>query len=162
MTRPEYVYVTYIQSTPEAVWEALTAPTFTAQYWGGRRLESDWQAGSPLRHVRPDGGTFGEGTVLVSEPPHRLAYSFHLNTGRGRLAPSPAVVSFELEALGPTVRLTLRHEHADDSPRRQVMEAAWPTILSGLKTLLETGVPLPVTGMDIGPATTGQDTQSAD
>jgi uncharacterized protein YndB with AHSA1/START domain len=142
MTRPEFVYVIYIQSTPEAVWEALTAPEFTAQYWGGRRVESEWTAGSTVRHLRPDGGSCGEGKVLVADVPRRLSYTFHLRLAEDRVAEHPARVTFEIEAIGPTVKLTLRHDHADDSPRRRTMEDAWPVILSSLKSLLETGQPL--------------------
>ncbi len=69
MNKPEFVYITYIEATPEAVWQALTSPEFTARYWAGRRIESDWQVGSPVRHLRPDGGDFGEGEVLAADPP---------------------------------------------------------------------------------------------
>jgi uncharacterized protein YndB with AHSA1/START domain len=142
MSKPEFVYVIFIQSTPEAVWQALTEPEFIAKYWGGRRLESDWQVGSPVRHMRPDGGSFGEGKVLAADPSRLLSYSFHLRQSDGTLVEPPGHVTFEIEAAGSAVKLTLKHEHGDDSPRRQVMNNAWPAILSSLKSLLETGEPL--------------------
>ena len=159
MDKPDFVYVVFIQSTPAAVWQALTTPEFTARYWGGRRIESDWQVGSPVRHLRPDGGSYGEGEVLAADPSRLLSYTFHLRSGEGRVADSPARVTFEIEAAGAAVKLTLKHQHAADSVRREIMDNAWPAILSSLKTLLETGEPLAFTGPGLGPKETGPTTR---
>jgi len=89
---PSYVYVTYIQSSPERVWEALTDPDLTAQYWGHSNV-SDWQAGSPWEHRRTDGSGIPDvaGTVLESVPPRRLTMTFDANALEAASAGWPAV-----------------------------------------------------------------------
>ncbi len=144
-----YVYTTYIMSTPEKVFEALTTPEFTMQYWGGAELRSDWRAGSPLEAYHPDREDFC-GEVLAVEPPHRLAYTF---TGRAEIAEGrpPTTVEFSIGPFGDAaVKLTVLH--SDFTPdergaqdRRDVGEG-WPAILSALKTLLESGSPMPSPG----------------
>ncbi len=81
MTEREFVYVTYIEATPERVWEALTSGDFTEQYWGGGRIESDWEVGSPVRHVKHDRGMDWEGEVLEYDPPRRLSYTMIAREG---------------------------------------------------------------------------------
>ena len=157
MNRPDFVYVVFILSTPEAVWQALTTPEFTARYWDGRRIESDWRVGSSVLHVLPDGRAIGEGKVLAGDPPRLLSYTFHLRTGKDQVAAHPAEVTFEIEPAGPAVKLTLKHRHAKDSPRREVMNNAWPAILSSLKTLLETGKPLPFLALGSGTGGAGRE-----
>lgn len=76
MDKPVFTYVTDIATTPEQLWEALTSGDFTYQYWGGRRIESAWKPGSPVKHVREDGGTDWQGEVLEADPPKRLSYTF--------------------------------------------------------------------------------------
>lgn len=78
MGESEFVYVAYIATTPEKLWEALTDGDFTQRYWGGRRIQSDWNVGSPVRHVRSDGGIDWQGEVLQSQRPHLLSYTFHM------------------------------------------------------------------------------------
>lgn len=78
MEKPSYVYVTYIATTPERLWEALTDGRFTRQYWGGRRITSDWKIGAPVSHVREDGCIDWVGQVLRYEPPRLLSYTFHM------------------------------------------------------------------------------------
>jgi uncharacterized protein YndB with AHSA1/START domain len=73
MSKPPFVYVTYINTTPEKLWEALTDGEFTRRYWGRRRIQSDWSVGSPVRHVREDGGIDWEGEVLQAQPPRLLS-----------------------------------------------------------------------------------------
>lgn len=85
MSERRYVYTTYIRSTAEQVFRALTTPEFTMQYWGGAELTSDWRVGSPLEAVHPDHDDF-IGEILAVEPPHRLSYTF---TGRAERAVSP-------------------------------------------------------------------------
>ena len=150
--KPKFVYVTLIKTTPEKLWAALTDPEFTKQYWFDTRVESDWKIGSPLAyHWR--GQMANEGTVLECDPPRRLAYTFrHLLDDDMRQEP-PSRVTFIIEPLkskagpqGDTVRLTVTHE--DFPPDSKVFPAisnGWPSILSGLKTLLETGQPLDLT-----------------
>ena len=111
--RPTYVYVTYIESSPERVWEALTDPDLTAQYWGHSNV-SDWQAGSPWEHRRVDGSGIADvvGTVLESVPPRRLTMTFD---APGDAPPEgPSKVTFDIEPYHEIVRLTVTHENLAD------------------------------------------------
>ena len=145
-----YVYTTYIVTTPEKVFEALTRPEFTMQYWGGAELRSDWAVGSPLEAHHPDRDDFC-GEVLAVDPPRRLAYTF---TGRAEIAEGrpPTTVEFEIAPFGDAaVKLTVLHsdftaDERGDRDRRDIGEG-WPAVLAALKTLLETGVPLPAPGL---------------
>ncbi|MEE2060711.1 ArsR/SmtB family transcription factor [Rhodococcus artemisiae] len=151
MSKPTFVYVTYIQTTPEKLWQALTDAAFIRRWFGGMAMESDWQVGSPIIAIDPDGTRVETGeVVLESEPGKRLAYTFKVAADAGseyaELAEEPASrVTFELEQDGETVKLTLTH---DDfiGPESKVLESVqhgWPAFMSSLKTLLETGEPLP-------------------
>lgn len=144
---PKFVYVTLINTTPEKLWAALTEPEFTQQYWIGTRVESDWRVGSRMVYRR-NGEVSDEGTVLISEPPRLLSYTFHHVLDEELRSEPPSRVTFEIEPLarkktgpfGDAVRLTVTHE--DFPPESKVLSAisgGWPVILSGLKTLLETG-----------------------
>ena len=139
--KPAYVYVTYIESTPERVWEALTDADLTAQYWGHRN-ESDWQRGSEWRHVRTDGS--GEydiiGTVVESDPPRRLVHTWSDPAGDGDAGPSR--VTYDLESYGGTVRLTVTHVDLADERDLRAVSGGWPAVLSNLKSFLETGRPM--------------------
>jgi uncharacterized protein YndB with AHSA1/START domain len=153
MNNPQkFVYVTIIATTPEKLWEALTNPEFTAQYFFGTRVESDWKVGSKFIFRRPNVIT-DEGTVLRAEPPRLLSYTFQHLWDEEMRKEAPSRVTFEIKSLeeksgklsGPAVRLTVTHE--DFPPESKVFPAisnGWPSILSGLKTLLETGKPLPL------------------
>lgn len=144
-----YVYTTYIVAPAEKVFTALTTPEFTMQYWGGAELRSEWTPGSPLEAHHPDRDDFC-GEVLAVDPPRRLAYTF---TGRGEIAEGrpPTTVEFEIAPFGDAaVKLTVVHsdftaDERGEQDRRDVGEG-WPAILSALKTLLETGSPLPGPG----------------
>ncbi|MET7397909.1 metalloregulator ArsR/SmtB family transcription factor [Dactylosporangium sp. NPDC005572] len=160
MDGPVFTYTTYIATSPERLWAALTQPEFTRQYWGGASLHSDWQAGSPIRwQDSPDGPLHDRGDrVLRAEPPRLLQYSWHQFQPEhaevfgwspeelARHAAEPrSKVTFTIEDAGPgRVRLTLVH---DDFVPGSVMHEAisgrlggsggWPELLSDLKTLLE-------------------------
>ncbi len=144
-----YVYTTYIRTTPQRVFDALTTPEFTMQYWGGAELRSDWQVGSPLEAYHPDREDF-IGEILAVEPPNRLSYTF---TGKAEQeAGRPAtVVEFEIAPFGDeVVKLTVQHTGftADEQGEQDLRDVGggWPAILSALKTLLESGEPLPSPG----------------
>jgi uncharacterized protein YndB with AHSA1/START domain/DNA-binding transcriptional ArsR family regulator len=130
---PDYVYVTYIQSTPEQVWHALTDEDLTAEYWGHRNV-SDWQPGSPWQHVRTDGSGISDidGEVLEADPPRRLAITF----GEGTR------VTFTIEPHQDIVRLTVLHENIPDQENYDALSGGWPAVMANLKSLLETGKPL--------------------
>ncbi|MGH2355245.1 MAG: ArsR/SmtB family transcription factor [Chloroflexota bacterium] len=153
MEKPSYVYVTYIATTPERLWEALTTGEFTRQYWGGRRLTSTWQVGAPVSHVREDGGVDWNGEVLRWEPLRRLAYTFHMQISDAHRGERPSRVTFELEPLGPVVKLTLTHdEFGPESATLETTRHGWPAILSSLKSLLERGAPLGFSTLGFGPS----------
>lgn len=140
--RPNYVYVTYIASSPERVWQALTDAELTGQYWGHSNI-SDWQVGSRWEHRRVDGSQIADviGTVLESVPPRRLAMTFD---GPGSVpAGGPSKVIFEIEPFHEIVRLTVTHENLADSEALEAVSAGWPAVCANLKSLLETGHVLP-------------------
>jgi uncharacterized protein YndB with AHSA1/START domain/DNA-binding transcriptional ArsR family regulator len=141
-TQPGYVYVTYIESSPERVWEALTDPDLTARYWGHSNV-SDWENGSPWEHRRVDGSGIADmiGTVLESVPPRRLTLTFD---SPARTPPQgPSTVTFDIEPYHEIVRLTVTHENLPDDDAREAVSAGWPAVCANLKSLLETGHVLP-------------------
>ncbi|NLU70870.1 metalloregulator ArsR/SmtB family transcription factor [Streptomyces sp. HNM0574] len=158
-----FVYMTYIRTTPERLWQALTDPAFTRRYWGVA-LETDWAVGSAM--VWEEGGDGAQSrsrtedpgqVVLEAEPGRRLAYTWHTFTPewaasvgvdeetRARLAAERrSKVTFDLEPLGEMVKLTVVHDDFEpDSTLRGMIGEGWPALLASLKTLLETGDPLP-------------------
>ncbi|GAA3530251.1 metalloregulator ArsR/SmtB family transcription factor [Nonomuraea rosea] len=157
MGEHDFVYTTYIKTTPERLWQALTEPAFTERYWGVA-LESEWTAGSALTW-KQGGVTIAdpEQVVLESEPGRRLAYTWHTFTPefaeeaglseetRARMAAEPrSRVTFEIEPLGEMVKLTIVHGGFEaGSAVRAAVSGGWPELVAGLKTLLETGQPLP-------------------
>ena len=138
MSKPGFVYVTYIETTAEKLWQALTSSDFTALYWFGYRVNSDWKVGSPYKFFK-EGSKSVEGKVLESDPPRRLAYSWT------PCAPEfqherPSRVTFEIEPLGKVVKLVVTHEGFDEGSKSLVMiSEGWPVVLSNLKSLLEVG-----------------------
>lgn len=157
MNQTDFVYTTYIRTTPERLWEALTDPAWTKRYWGVE-LESDWKEGSTVAW-KQGGVTVAdpEQVVLESEPGRRLAYSWHTMTqefaaavGLGEetaaeMRKEPrSTVTFEIEQAGQMVKLTVVHGgFVPDSVVRESVGQGWPAVLSNLKTLLETGETLP-------------------
>jgi uncharacterized protein YndB with AHSA1/START domain len=142
--KPEFIYVTYIETTPEKLWQALTDGDFTERYWFGVRLKSNWKAGSSFEMVRSDGTVSDAGKVIEYDPPRRLAYTF-VNVSDEYKGELPALATFVIEPLGKLVKLTLTHEgFAEDSKFFLGISKGWPAILSGLKSLLETGKPLEI------------------
>jgi uncharacterized protein YndB with AHSA1/START domain/DNA-binding transcriptional ArsR family regulator len=140
--RPSFVYVTYIESTPERVWQALTDADLTGQYWGHSNV-SDWQAGSRWEHRRVDGSGIADviGTVLESAPPRRLTMTFD---APGQEPPGgPSSVTFEIERYHEIVRLTVTHQNLADSEAMEAVSVGWPAVCANLKSLLETGHVLP-------------------
>jgi uncharacterized protein YndB with AHSA1/START domain len=153
MSKPPFVYVTYINTTPEKLWGALTDGQFTRRYWGGRRIQSDWNVGSPVRHVREDGGIDWEGEVLQAQPPRLLSYTFHMQISAQHRGERPSRVTFELQRIGSVVKLTLIHDDFESaSATFETTRHGWPAIMSSLKSLLEVGSPLPFQGLGFGPS----------
>ncbi|MBL7524417.1 metalloregulator ArsR/SmtB family transcription factor, partial [Frankia sp. CNm7] len=140
--QPSYVYVTYIHSTPERAWHALTDADLTAAYWGHSNI-SDWREGSAWEHRRVDGSGIADvvGTVLTSEPPRLLVITFD---EPGAEPPNgPSRVTFLIEPYHEIVRLTVTHENLADDKALEAISAGWPAVLANLKSLLETDRPLP-------------------
>lgn len=142
--RPTFRYVTYVRATPESVWQALTDADLTAAYWGHSNV-SDWQVGSTWEHRRTDGSGVVDvvGTVLESDPPRRLAITFGGVDGGADDAGDPSVVTFEVDAFHEIVRLTVTHTGIPDAANLESAALGWSSVLSNLKTLLETGEVLP-------------------
>ena len=140
--KPEFVYVTYIESAPEKIWGALTDPELTAEYWGHSNV-SDWQVGSSWDHQRTDGTRTADvvGAVVESAPPTRLATTWE-EPGEHRPA-GPSRVTFDIQPFGDIVRLTVTHENLADEAERDASAAGWSAVTSNLKSLMETGHTLP-------------------
>lgn len=158
MSTTEFVYTTYIKTTPERLWQALTDPAFTSRYWGVR-FDTDWNAGSTMiwegegdaRRSDP------EQVVLESDPPRRLSYTWHTFTpgwaefaGVGddvlaTISQEPrSKVTFDIEPHGDSVKLTVVHDGFEPgSTVLEMISGGWPALIASLKTLLETGEPLP-------------------
>jgi uncharacterized protein YndB with AHSA1/START domain len=136
----KFVYVTYIRTTPEKLWDALTKPEFTRAYWCETWHDSAWEAGSPWRLMIPDGRVGDSGEVLEIDRPRRLVLSWR-NEFRPELkSEGYSRAAFELEPVGDTVKLTVIHEmDRDGSKFIDAVSSGWPHILSSLKSLLETG-----------------------
>lgn len=142
--KAEFVYVSYIATTPEKLWAALTSGDFTRQYWYDRRLESTWEVGAPLYFY--DGASdviTDRGEVLEYTPPRRLSYTFRPEFA-GAIDDDYSRVSFTIEAQQEgMVKLMLVHDELPDEETAKGFREGWSPILSSLKTFLETGKPLP-------------------
>lgn len=140
MAESRFVYVTYIRTTPEKLWQALREPEFTRQYWAETWQECEWKQGASWKIMIPDGRVGDSGEVLEIVPNRRLVLSW-----RNEFVPEMRVedysrLTYELEPLGDSVKFTLIHEM--DKPDSKLIEAVstgWPHILASLKSLLETG-----------------------
>lgn len=157
-SRPAFVYTTYISTTPERLWQALTDPAFTRRYWG-TAFETDWKVGSTMTWEY-GGVTIADPAqvVLESEPYRRLAYTWQTVTPEFARAVGfsdeylakaagerRSKVTFEIEPLGETVKLTVVHDGFDPgSVMLESVSGGWPQVLSSLKTLLEQGEALDI------------------
>ena len=142
MAKPKLEYQAYIRTAPAALWEALTNPQMTRQYFYGLAVASDWKPGSSIKHVNPDGtSTTIEGSVVEIVPRKRLVHTF-ATTG---VSDAPSRVTWEIEPMGSVTLLTLTHDGFDgETPTYQSVARGWNPVISGLKTLLETGRPLEI------------------
>jgi uncharacterized protein YndB with AHSA1/START domain len=136
--RPKFVYVTYIKSTREKVFQALTDGDISEKYWFGNRVESDWKVGGNVKFY-DDGKLVHDDPLLAYDPPSLLSYSWRPLHKRFE-DETPSRVTCTLEEIDGYVKLTLVHE--DFMPGGKMMDAVsqgWPVVLSNLKTLMETG-----------------------
>ncbi|MEA2884046.1 MAG: hypothetical protein QOH32_3302 [Bradyrhizobium sp.] len=144
--RPAIVYVIYIASTPEQVWEALTSAEPSKQYFSGLAVELEQRVGGVLAVRLPDGAVHISGEVIECEPPRRLSVTWNVNWPALVEKLGPTLVTWEIEPAGDAVRLTLMQAH--DRPISDDIlsggRAGWPAILSSMKSLLETGTALSI------------------
>ena len=144
MANSKFVYVTYIRTTPEKLWDALTKPEFTREYWFGVWQDCSWEKGARWQLKRSDGSIVDAGEVVEIDRPRRLVLSWR-NEFRPELkAEGASRATIELEPTGESVRLTITHEmERDGSKLIEAVSEGWPRVLSGLKSLLETGKAMP-------------------
>lgn len=145
MPEQTFVYVTYIRTSPERLWDALSKPEFTRRYWFGYHQESNWTVGSSWKLVSADGQVADTGEVVEIDPPRRLVLKWR-NEFRPELkAEGFTRCTFEIDREGELVKLTVTHEA--DRPHKLIdkVSQGWPRVLSSLKSLLETGEGLPRT-----------------
>ena len=141
MARSTFIYVTYIRTTPEKLWSALTTDVdFMKQYWFGVHCQSEWTAGSSWKMVSGNGQILDAGEILEAEPPRRLVIRWQHQTRPELKAEGDSLCTMELEPSGTAVRLSITHSiEREPSKLIEAVSGGWPKILSNLKSLLETG-----------------------
>jgi uncharacterized protein YndB with AHSA1/START domain len=144
MAHSSFIYVTYIRAPQQKVWDALTQPEFQKQYWFGVHQESAWKAGAPWKMVFSDGRVADAGEVLEIDAPRRLVLKWQ-NQFRPELKEEGYLrCVYELEQTGEIVKLTIAHTiERENAKLIEAVSGGWPMILSSLKSMLETGEPLP-------------------
>ncbi len=143
--KPRLVYQIIIKAPPARVWDAITKPEFTARYYYGCAVQTDLTAGGSFAYHMPNGAPIVEGQVVAAEPPNRLVHTYH-SVWPPMNADAPTQVTWELEALpGGVTKVTVIHEdfQGETATYQGLQSGGWTWILSGLKTLLETGESLP-------------------
>ena len=140
MGKSMFVYVTYIRTTPEKLWTALTDAEFMQQYWFGMRAESEWTAGAPWKLVSSKGETFDTGAIVEADPPRRLVIRWEHQNKPELKADGASLCTMELEPSDGAVKLTITHTaEREHSKLIEAVSGGWPKVLSNLKSLLETG-----------------------
>ena len=156
MARSTFVYVTYIRTTPEKLWSALTDVEFIRRYWFGMQCESQWTAGSPWRLISGDGQIMDAGEIVAAEPPRRLVIRWQHQSKPELKAEGDSLCTMELEPSGSAVKLSITHS-IEREPSKFILAVSggWPKVISNLKSLLETGAtalqdPYPTQSADSG------------
>jgi uncharacterized protein YndB with AHSA1/START domain len=135
-----HVYVSYIRTTPEKLWQALTDPDFMKQYWFGMRGESEWRAGSPWKLVSSSGEVWDAGAIVEADPPKRLVIRWQHMMKPELKAEGDTICTMDIERGKDACKLTITH--TSEREHAKVIEAVsggWPQVISNLKSLLETG-----------------------
>ena len=146
MNKSRFVYVTYIRTTPETLWQALTDPEFTRKFWVETWQDCEWKPGASWKLMIPDGRAGDSGEVIELDPPRRLVLRWRTEFIPEMKADGDSRVTYEIEQQGEAVKFTLIHE--SDKPDSKVIAEVsngWPLILASLKSLLETGESLEAT-----------------
>lgn len=140
MANSRFVYVTYIRTTPQKLWQALMEPEFTRQIWCDTHQECDWTKGASWKLMIPDGRVGDAGEVLEIEPCRRLVLKWRNEFIPELKEEGYSRMTYELEEQGEAVKFTLIHEmERPDSKLIEGVSSGWPHILASLKSLLETG-----------------------
>src|SRR5215470_15448495 len=139
MSKPKFVYVTFIRATPEKVWEALTKADLTEKYWFGYRVSAEGKPGDHMTAISPAGQQAHRDPILESDPPRRLVYGWkplYKDVPNERASR----VTFELKPIKGQTRLTVIHDDFDEGSKIfEMISSGWPAVLSSLKSFLETG-----------------------
>ena len=140
----KYVYVTFIRTSPQKLWDALTKPEFIKQYWFNMTQESEWKVGASWKMLSSDGSVTDAGEVLEIDPPKRLVLKWRNEFMPDLKAEGYSRCVYDLEQDGDVMKLTVTHSiDMDDAKIITAVSGGWPRILSSLKTMLEGGAPLP-------------------
>jgi uncharacterized protein YndB with AHSA1/START domain len=141
MSKSTFIYVTYIRTTPERLWSALTTDTeFMKQYWFGFHCVSEWTAGASWKMVTADGSVCDAGEIVESLPPRRLVIRWRHQARPELQTEGDSLCTMELEACGSSVKLAITHSmEREGSKLITAVSGGWPQILSNLKSLIETG-----------------------
>jgi uncharacterized protein YndB with AHSA1/START domain len=140
MARTTFVYVTYIRTTPEKLWTALTSADFQTQYWFGMHCESQWTAGSPWKLVSGVGEVYDAGEIVEAQPPRRLVIRWQHQNKPELKAEGASLCTMEMEPNGAAVKLSITHTiEREPSKVIEAVSGGWPKVLSNLKSLLESG-----------------------
>jgi uncharacterized protein YndB with AHSA1/START domain len=140
MARSTFIYVTYIRTTQEKLWSALTDAEFMKQYWFGMRCESQWKPGASWKLISGEGQIYDAGEIIEAEPPRRLVIRWQHQNKPELKAEGDSVCTMELEPSGTAVKLSITHSiEREHSKLLEAVSGGWPKVLSNLKSLLETG-----------------------
>jgi DNA-binding transcriptional ArsR family regulator/uncharacterized protein YndB with AHSA1/START domain len=143
MDKPIHIYKTYIRGTTTDVWEAITNPDLTEQYFYGTRVRSDWVPGSEMTYAYADGRIASTGHIIAIDPPNRMEFTFHARWDSEIEAEGPCREVWTLTDRGDVVELAIElHDLTVDSLRYRDFTEGLPFIVAGLKSVIETGRPL--------------------
>ncbi len=146
MSAPRHVYEIYIRTSPEKLWQAITDPELTRRYYYSSSVESDFTPGSSIAYRMTDGSAVIQGTIVEADAPRRLVQTFAFPLDPATADDRPSRVTWEIEPMGEACLLRLVHDDFDgETATFKGVEHGWVPVLSGLKTLLETGEPLEIT-----------------
>jgi uncharacterized protein YndB with AHSA1/START domain len=146
MADSQFVYVTFIRTTPEKLWRAMTEPEFTRQFWMNTTQESEWKPGASWRIAKPNGESADSGEVVEIDPPRKLVLTWQNHLFPEMNAEGFSRLTYQLEEQGDMVKLTVTHEmDRSDSKFIKAVSNGWPVILASLKSFLETGNALEAT-----------------
>ena len=148
MSKPDYAYVAIIAASPEKVWEGLTSPQFTEQYWHSTRIESSFDVGTPVEFLQ-NGEVACCGEILVADRPRELAYTWSFCRNPATRDEPYSRVTFRLRPVANGTELTVLHDRFEPGSKTlEMITAGWPYVIAGLKTLLETGAAIDFTAGD--------------